>query len=114
MLHLPTKKKNQGNNEEWNDIIEKETDEMVEDSPIIIAGSEEKRSVQLHRQKIIRDLVLAGEKFVFKKNVIEESVKNPNLSTNKDSKNKTNTCSFNMSSKEESKANALKAILVNV
>ena len=100
-VYLGDKVKNQGNNEKWNDIIEEETDEMAEDSPIIIAGSEEKRGVQLHRQRVLENLILAGEKFVFEKELKQKTVEKTNLCNIEKSKKIQKTVSFNMSPTEK-------------
>ena len=47
-------------NEAWSEVIERETDAMVEEAPVIIAGSEEKRGVQLHKLQVLKQLINAG------------------------------------------------------
>ena len=56
-------------NEAWSEVIEKETDEMMEEAPLIIAGSEEKRGVQLHRMQVLKQLINAGEEIIYQKDV---------------------------------------------
>merc|ERR1712015_65858 len=46
----------------WKEIIEEENDAMAEDSPIIIAGSEEKRGIQLQKNESTKLLVNAGKR----------------------------------------------------
>ena len=56
-------------NKAWGEVIEEETDEMAEESPVIIAGSEQKRGHQLHRMEVLKRLINAGERIVFQKDV---------------------------------------------
>ena len=48
----------------WSDIAAIETEEMIEDSPFIIAGSEEKRSVQLYRKQFMEDIIREDQEHV--------------------------------------------------
>ena len=58
-------------NEKWKETVDKETDAMAEESPVVIAGSEDKRGEQLHRRELTRRLINSGG-IVFQKKIHEE------------------------------------------
>ena len=46
---------------QWAEITEEESEEMIEESPFIIAGLEEKRSVQIHKEQFYHEQELEAE-----------------------------------------------------
>ena len=58
-------------NEKWKEAVEKETDAMTEESPIVIAGSEDKRGEQLYRKELTKRLINSGG-IVFQTKIHEE------------------------------------------
>ena len=59
-------------NQKWKDLSDKETNAMAEESPIIIAGSEEKRGEQLYRKEATKRLINSGKEIVFQTKAHEE------------------------------------------
>ena len=65
-VFLNDRVKNHGNVEMWNSILETETDEQAKLSPCIIAGSEEKRSIQIQRREALNELIRDGEEYLLR------------------------------------------------
>ena len=56
-------------NEAWSEVFENETDEMVKEAPVIIAGSEKRRGAQLHKLETLKRLINAVENIQYQKDV---------------------------------------------